>query len=74
VAAGELSQGERAGRLSPQVKGPRGPGSLKVECHHEPPLPAPEAIPRRGDGRKKTVARAADVEALVSVLLRADPL
>ena len=56
------------------MKGPRGPGSLKAERHREPPLPGPEAIPHRGDGRKKTVAREADVEALVSVLVRADPL
>ena len=56
------------------MQGPTGPGNLKVERHHEPLFPGPEAIPRRGDGRKKTVARAADAEALVNVLVRADPL
>ena len=56
------------------MQGPRGPGSLKVERHHEPLFPGPEEILRLGDGRKKTVARAADAEALVNVLVRADPL
>jgi hypothetical protein len=70
----ELKQDERAGRLSPQVQGPRGPGSLKVEGHHEHPSPEPEEIPRRGDGRKKTGAGVADAEPSVNVLVRADPL
>ena len=62
------------GPVGAQVQGPRGPGSLKLERDDEPPLRGPEEILRLGDGRKKTVARAADAEALVIVLVRADPL
>ena len=41
-------QDERAGRRSPQVQGPRGPGSPKVEGHQEHPSPERQEIPAPG--------------------------
>ena len=74
VAARGLTQDTGAGGRSPQVQGPRGPGSLKGECCQEPPFPESEEMPRRGDGREKTVASAADAEPSVDVLVRAEPV
>ena len=69
-----MTQDTGAGGRSPQVQGPRGPGSLKGECCQEPPFPEWEEIPRRGDGREKAVASTADAQPSVDVLVRAESL
>jgi len=74
LAAGELTQDVGAGGRSPQVQGPRGPGSPKGERRQGPPFPEWEEIPRRGDGREKTVASTADAQPSVDVLVRAESL
>jgi hypothetical protein len=56
------------------MQGPCGPGSPKVEGPHEHPFPDLEEILPRTDGRKETVAGAADVQSLVNVPVRADSI
>ena len=56
------------------MQGPSGPGSLEIGRRHEPPLPEPEGILRRGEGREKAVAAAADAGPSVNVLVRAQPV
>ena len=69
----ELGPDERAGRLSPQVQGPPGPGSLQVERRREHPFAVPGEILRRGDDGEKTVARIVDAQPSVNVPVRATP-
>ena len=45
-----------------------------VHRHDVPRLAEPEEILRRGEGRKKTVAEAADIQPSVDALVRADPI